>query len=158
MEGDKVTSSDRFSINTHKIVHEVIDDEVVIVNFDNGNYYSLNGVGADIWRLIEKNAALMEIVEELKGRYEGDPVKIAEEVTQLMAELKREELIVLNTDENRERDKDKNRGPAVGRKNNKLPFKRPVLEKYTDMSDMLLLDPIHEVDETGWPALKKEGK
>jgi hypothetical protein len=26
-----------------------------------------------------------------------------------------------------------------------------VLQKYTDMADLLLLDPIHEVDEQGWP-------
>ena len=27
--------------------------------------------------------------------------------------------------------------------------------RYTDMSDLLLLDPIHEVDEQGWPALRQ---
>lgn len=31
------------------------------------------------------------------------------------------------------------------------PFVRPILQKYTDMADLLLLDPIHEVDEQGWP-------
>lgn len=34
----------------------------------------------------------------------------------------------------------------------KLAFQTPVIEKFTDMADLLLLDPIHEVDETaGWP-------
>ena len=27
----------------------------------------------------------------------------------------------------------------------------PGFEKYTDMHELLLLDPIHEVDERGWP-------
>jgi hypothetical protein len=27
----------------------------------------------------------------------------------------------------------------------------PVLDKYTDMQELLLLDPIHEVDDAGWP-------
>jgi len=34
-------------------------------------------------------------------------------------------------------------------------FAPPVLEVYTDMQDLLLLDPIHDVDETvGWPSPK----
>jgi len=33
-----------------------------------------------------------------------------------------------------------------------LVFDAPVLHSYTDMQDVLLLDPIHDVDETGWPS------
>ena len=29
--------------------------------------------------------------------------------------------------------------------------REPRLDKYTDMQELLLLDPIHEVDERGWP-------
>ena len=28
------------------------------------------------------------------------------------------------------------------------------MEKYDDMQELLLLDPIHEVDEAGWPVKK----
>lgn len=31
----------------------------------------------------------------------------------------------------------------------------PVITKYTDMQEMLLADPIHDVDEGGWPNLKQ---
>lgn len=30
----------------------------------------------------------------------------------------------------------------------------PAFVKYTDMSDILLADPIHDVDEEGWPKLR----
>jgi hypothetical protein len=30
----------------------------------------------------------------------------------------------------------------------------PVLEKYTDMQELLLLDPIHDVEEAGWPKAR----
>jgi hypothetical protein len=33
------------------------------------------------------------------------------------------------------------------------PYAAPVLEKFTDMEAMLLLDPVHDVDEKGWPNL-----
>ena len=36
-------------------------------------------------------------------------------------------------------------------------FDEPVLHKYEDMKDMLLLDPIHDVDdEAGWPQPKSD--
>jgi hypothetical protein len=31
------------------------------------------------------------------------------------------------------------------------PYQEPKLGKYTDMQELLLLDPVHEVDEAGWP-------
>ena len=34
---------------------------------------------------------------------------------------------------------------------NKIPFEEPKLEKYSDMEDLLLLDPIHDVEDEGWP-------
>ena len=35
-------------------------------------------------------------------------------------------------------------------------FKPPLLKRYTDMQELLILDPIHEVDDTGWPAIKPD--
>jgi hypothetical protein len=34
-------------------------------------------------------------------------------------------------------------------------FSTPLLVKYTDMEMMLLLDPVHEVDQEGWPTVRK---
>ena len=35
-------------------------------------------------------------------------------------------------------------------------FQKPTFEKYTDMQQLLLLDPIHDVDDTGWPHVAAE--
>jgi len=35
-------------------------------------------------------------------------------------------------------------------------FEKPKLQKFTDMQDLLLLDPIHEVDEAGWPHTRND--
>jgi hypothetical protein len=42
--------------------------------------------------------------------------------------------------------------PAVP--NQSGPFRVPVLNRYSDMADMLLLDPVHDVEESGWPVPK----
>jgi hypothetical protein len=33
-------------------------------------------------------------------------------------------------------------------------FQAPRFEKHTDMQDLILLDPVHEVADTGWPHAK----
>jgi hypothetical protein len=31
-------------------------------------------------------------------------------------------------------------------------YKPPAIERFDDLEELLVLDPIHEVDEAGWPA------
>jgi len=145
-------SIESFRINTPKISHETIDGEVVIINFDNGNYYSIDKVGAEIWWLIEKNTPLREIIERVNELYEGEPEVIQNAVTQLITELHQEELIIKAEVEKIKKDGEvKNVSSPVAEK---PKFEMPILQKYDDMQDLLLLDPIHEVDETGWPSIK----
>ena len=62
-----------------------------------------------------------------------------------MAELQEEGLIVPDEITGK---------PVVGQTGGqavKTPFVRPVLQKFTDMQDILLLDPIHEANDMGWP-------
>ena len=39
----------------------------------------------------------------------------------------------------------------------KEPFRAPQIRAYTDMQDLLMIDPIHDVDETGWPVRRDPG-
>jgi len=145
---------DRFGINTSKIVHDTIDGEVIIINFDTGNYYSLNALGKDIWSCIKKNAMISEIVYEIVEKYNGNPDEIKEDITRLLADLEQEELIVLDKENNNKSSEENNKKIEVNKSIEKLKYEKPGYHKYTDMKEMLLLDPIHEVDETGWPASK----
>ena len=36
----------------------------------------------------------------------------------------------------------------------KRPFRAPSFQRFEDMQGFLLVDPIHEVDDTGWPHIK----
>ena len=37
------------------------------------------------------------------------------------------------------------------------PWSTPVLESHDDLQDLLLLDPVHEVTEAGWPHAAPSG-
>ena len=145
-----------FRVNSPKVIHETIDGEVVMIDFDSGNYYSLDSVGADIWSFIEGGAAVGEIVEAIAHRHKGSRAPIESTVNQLIAELQQEDLIV----------PDQTGAPGSvqrleaqgepGLEAEKPGFEAPVLHRYTDMQDLLLLDPIHETDEAGWPSVKPD--
>lgn len=38
------------------------------------------------------------------------------------------------------------------------PFGPPAYDRYTDMEDLLLLDPVHDVGVTGWPDSPDESR
>ena len=144
-----------FTINKN-IAHEIIDGEAIIVNLENGNYYSLDKTGAELWNFVEKGLNVPEIIDGLAKRYEGNRAEIETSVSQLLADMEKEGLISID----QENKGDKHReilAPSEGElKNGEKPlFESPTLQKYTDMQAMLWLDPIHEVDETGWPNTPK---
>ncbi len=145
-----------FRISTSQVIEETIDDEVMIVDLESGNYYSLDKVGADIWHLIKmkEGASAAQLVASCAKRYEGCRVEIENGVRQLVAELEQEKLIVAVQPNGSSAVTNGKMPAAHGTQSQKSRFEVPILHKYTDMQDLLLLDPIHEVDETGWPNPK----
>ena len=149
-----MSTNSHFRINTPNITHETIDGETVIINLDSGNYYSIEGVGTDIWSFIERGATVGDIVEMVEHRYEGVRADIEHAVNGLIAELQGEGLIVPDKLNGSEGSGGVDIKAVTEQVNGKGVFKVPILNKYTDMQDLLLLDPIHEVDDSGWPTPK----
>jgi hypothetical protein len=143
-----MTTSMQFRINQPAVISEVIDGEAIIVNLDSGAYYSLRDSGCAIWELVIQGVALPDVVATLSGQYGGSSTAIATAIQALVAELQVEQLIVPV-------DKPGSLAPLATptkhQDGDRPLFQQPVLEKFTDMADLLLLDPIHEVEETGWP-------
>jgi len=149
-----------FRISSSQVIQETIDDEAMIVDLESGNYYSLDKAGADIWHLIKmkEGASVDQIVASCAERYEGSRVEIENGVRQLVAQLQEEKLIVAVQRSGSSAVTNGKMGgkmsAAHSSQSKKSRFEVPILHKYTDMQDLLLLDPIHEVDETGWPNPK----
>jgi hypothetical protein len=151
MEEPAINSHNRYRINRLSVVYEKFEDEVIIINLDSGNYYSLDRVGADMWCLIEGGTAVSEIVKWVIERYEGSsPDDIEKAINESIAELEKEGLIVPGELEKSENGKALNLVAKAESGTKEAIFEKPVLQKHTDMQDFLLVDPIHEVDYTDW--------
>lgn len=145
------SESVRYRVNS-SVVGEFLEGEVVLINMDNGNYYSMEGVAAVIWELVQEQATVSEIVSRLTELC-GTGDDIEGDVMDLMETLTGEALIEEaggKVESPAGRPEDSAIAFYSGRPSG-LVYKTPVLSRYTDMDDLLVLDPIHETDETGWP-------
>ena len=138
-----------YKINAPQVITETIDGEAIMINLGTGNYYSVGGSGADVCSWLEDGIAVDEMVEGLAARYDGPRETIAASLQRLLDDLEREELIVAI---------DSIGGTAArippAQVVTQRPFVPSKLDKYTDMQDLVLLDPVHEVGEQGWPHVQ----
>lgn len=141
-DGGANSSGERLQVNSSDVVHELVDDEVVAINLSRGSYYSLGGGAADAWAMLVNGTSGEQIASAFSGA-PGD-TQLEEEVAALLEKLRTETLVV----------------PAEETGGNgatpppTLEYRPFTFEKYEDLQDYFLLDPIHEVGEAGWPAPK----
>jgi hypothetical protein len=153
MQGERATSIDsaierRFRLRGAPIIHDTIDNETIAINQLTGAYYSLEGPAALVWLLLADGATAGEVGAELALRYTSDdPLQPA--VQAFLDELLAEELVVVADAPADTRATASPGLPDPPPERPRFPGLR--LQRYTDLEVMLLADPIHEVDETGWP-------
>lgn len=135
-------------VNDEKIVSQEVDDEVIIINVETGTYYSLREVGLSVWHGLESEPTPRQLIDWLGRRYEVSTEELTASVNALLEELKKEEIVILKSGESSAQEL------PQGQPEKPQPFTTPELEKFTNMSDLLLLDPIHDVNEQGWPVQK----
>lgn len=134
-----------YRICSPDVVHETIDGEVVVVHLKTGTYYSTEKSGTDIWNGIDRGLSVQQIINTLETRYSGSSDDI-EAGVELMLQLLLQEKLIAAHEEASETDGD---GWMMAEKG--TAFEMPVIQKYADMEELLVLDPIHEVGDGGWP-------
>jgi len=134
-----------YLINSPKVVDEIFEDEIIVINFDNGDYFSLRQSATDVWKGIKNGQCLEMILENLQTKYEEDEQELRTAVSEMTDAFLKANLISPSSEV-----PEKNDIP-IEEITEKIPFESPIFEKFTDMNDLLLLDPVHDVDEGGWP-------
>jgi len=65
-----------------------LDDEIVVMRLDNGEFFSLTGTSAAIWRLIDGSRDRRALVATLTADYDADESEIAADVDALLVQLR----------------------------------------------------------------------
>ena len=148
-----MSSSTRFRANVPRITHETLEDEVILVDFESGTYFGLHGVATYIWSTFAGFPSIDDIIGSVQKRYDSVDESQEKEIVAFVEDLVSHELLVPCTAGESEAPQGDGNGPAPTTE--EPPYSTPLLEKHTDMRDLLLLDPIHEVQEEGWPRSNK---
>ena len=143
-----------FRVNQPDVVFEVFNDEIVIINLASGTYYSLDQSGAEIWQLLQQGATCPAIVAKIAATYALKYKEIELPVEKFLTELIQEKLITPNGASTQAHTQASSMALGDPSSSGRRHFTPPSLNKYTDMQDLLLLDPIHDVDAQGWPVKK----
>jgi hypothetical protein len=145
VERPKVGQDSVFVLQPQDVVLETFVDETVAVHLGTGRYFSIDLIGTEIINLLETGSSLGAIVDHLSTRYGADPKLVEGAVDEFVGQLLDEELVHPAPHASSSA-----AIPAAVRAD--VEFTLPTLSVYSDMEDLLLLDPIHDVDETGWPT------
>lgn len=81
-----------------RLIVSPLDNEVVMMSIERGNYYGLNPVAAQIWRMIGKGASIGEICDQLAMEYEVTPEECSSEVVAFISKLLEERLVEILID------------------------------------------------------------
>lgn len=135
---------ERYTVNEPSVISEVIDGETIVLNFESGHYYSFNPSASEIWLSLASGHAVGATTERVARRFGVAPDTVRAEVECFVRSLEGESLIRRAAD-------GAGAAPAAPEAAPGGAFAPPAFEKFTDMEELLLLDPIHEVGDSGWP-------
>ena len=134
--------SSLYAVNGPDVISEDFDGEMVILNLANGRYFGLRGIASQIWSCIGEghrpNTILASIAAIQPSRVESSK--------SFLAQLVELDLIVQRKEDT---------GASTASINALWTAETPKIEVFDDLAELLLADPIHDVDEeAGWPTLR----
>ena len=128
----------RFTINRPSVIFDTQGGETVIIDLSSGHYFRLGEDAAPLWSLLDVGATHDEILASCEN-----PVELAQRLPAIVDDLLEKGLVVFESV-----DANVPQAPVSA----SWQFRGFDLEEFTDLEDILGLDPIHEVDpERGWP-------
>ncbi len=131
-----------------RLAADVFDGEYIIANLDTGLYYSIQGIAVSmVGALPFQNHN--EVIRLLADAFTEHSVIIEKELIAVLKELEDEDII------KHDHIMVENSSTICNPPDKYVPSQ---FNRYADMQDLLMLDPIHDVDEEGWTVQKEQNK
>ena len=75
------------------VIWSRVDNEIVVLDVETNNYYSLNTIGAAIWEMCKTAVTTDEIVSNICAEYEADEAHVRKDIEEIIKELEKEGLV-----------------------------------------------------------------
>jgi hypothetical protein len=129
-----LTNDTRLRPNDAEVAAEVMDGEAILINLATGAYYSMDKAGGLVWQSIQQHCSLEEIAQRLTGSYAVSIEQARADATRLVSELLEAHLVTVSTDAAPS-------GDAYLPPPEQLPYESPTMSAYSDLRNLLALDP-----------------
>ena len=135
-----------YRLLTENLSMERLDGEVIAIDFTTGRYYSFEGPAADVIHLLENSVPRAQWRQALVDQYEMVPEAddLGEELNNFLEKLVENELV----------------SPVISLQECAVVFPNdgtggvwssPTFMVNDELVDLLVIDPIHESGDRGWP-------
>lgn len=75
------------------VLFQEIDNEYVLLNMKTEQYFGLNDIGAKVWQIISEDGNTGTLIEKLMSEYNVLTDTLTTDISQLLDELTKEQLI-----------------------------------------------------------------
>jgi hypothetical protein len=72
--------------------------EIILLEFHRGEYFGLDPIGAEVWRLLEAGSTLAAAADSLVARYEVSREDALSDIVSLVGDMRENELVTPETD------------------------------------------------------------
>ncbi len=135
-----------YRLNEPDASAEIFDEEVLAINLSNGHYHSIRGTGVAMWKLLISGSDEPQVVQAMQAAFGTDRATLEADVGGFVRQLLDAGLLVEDAGAASAPP------PAPMRSSAAAGYGAPVFESHADMQELLLIDPIHDVDvKVGWP-------
>ena len=145
-----------YRLNTSGLSSEDFGGEMVAVNFETGQYYGINGAAVALWTLLHQPMSKAAATQRIREIYTAIPEHVAHDVNSFFEELIKQGLLLSGSagdlDVQAEPVSSDALTPLAG-----TAYVAPSIEIYSDLQELIMLDPVHEADpEQGWPLRRED--
>ena len=138
-----------YKINEEKMFFDIADGQAVVINFVTGMYYGTSTLGSAVLEKLVKGTPVEKILAALSAA-DGCPADMSAKLDAFVKALLDKEILVPGDTDSGDVSFDK----AAFADGFELS-----LDEFAEVQDLLLADPIHDVDvEEGWPIKKDDEK
>ena len=138
-----------YRLNEEKVFYDIAEGQAVVINFITGVYYGFSSLGSEVLDRLVKGCSAASVLKMLQS-CEGCPEDMEKRMAEYIKGLLDAEILVEAQGEGAA---DSGALPETALEDG---FDL-ILDEHAEVKDILMADPVHDVDvDTGWPIMKEE--
>ena len=138
-----------YRLNEEKVFYDIAEGQAVVINFITGVYYGFSSLGSEVLDRLVKGCSAASVLKMLQS-CEGCPEDMEKRMAEYIKVLLDAEILVEAQGEGAA---DSGALPETALEDG---FDL-ILDEHAEVKDILMADPVHDVDvDMGWPIMKEE--